>query len=54
MAQLSQPNTQVRHAPARGKPGVPKGAESPVARRTPKSAATTRVRNTNAPRKKRK
>jgi hypothetical protein len=45
---------QPRKAPARGKPGVARGAESTTARRTAKSAAATRVRSSNAPRRKSK
>ena len=48
------PAKQSRKAPARGKPGVARGAESATARRTAKSVAATRVRSNNAPRKKSK
>ena len=40
-----------KKAPARGKPGTPKGGESATARRTTKSAAATQGRSTNKPRK---
>ena len=48
------PAKQPRKAPARGKPGVPRGGESETARRTGKSAKVTRARTNNAPRKKSK
>jgi len=48
------PAKQQRKSPARGKPGVARGAESTTARRTAKSAAATRARTNNAPRKKSK
>ncbi|HEX2216818.1 MAG TPA: hypothetical protein VHG27_09045 [Xanthobacteraceae bacterium] len=46
------PAKEPRRAPARGKPGKPKGAESTIARRTGRSAAATRAHTNNAPRKK--
>jgi hypothetical protein len=48
------PAKKPRKAPARGKPGVARGAESTTARRSAKSAAATRARTNNAPRKKSK
>jgi hypothetical protein len=48
------PAKQGRKAPARGKPGAPKGGESTTARRTAKSAAATAGRSTNKPRQKSK
>jgi hypothetical protein len=44
------PATKTRKAPARGKPGKPRGAESTTARRTAKSAKTTKSVKTSKPR----
>jgi hypothetical protein len=48
------PAKEPRHAPARGKPGLPKGATSTAARRTAKSKAATLATTNNEPRKKTK
>lgn len=46
------PPKPLTKAPHRGKPGVPEGAESVTARRTPTSHKAVKSRENNTPRKK--